>query len=562
MRMIDFGSKHATRAIRILAPPLLGLLVNCQGPALASTSPAIGMNLAPNQFWGSNAPFIDRFKFAPLFKAKDMAGKPLPAEAIATDANGYPLAMPAGTREISTGIQLDPIDQPVSHRYVLTYSGSASFRLFPARVIKTEPGRITFEYIRPNSAELQVNISAIDARDHPHDIHVVRDDQQALFAAGQVFNPIFLQKVRGWSTVRMMDWLNTNDSAPVDWAKRPTPASMSWTARGIPLEVAVRLANQAHSNLWLNVPTLADDNYVRHMAELVKAQLDPDRKAYFEYSNEVWNWGFKASHIAQHEGNRLWGKDANGDGRIDDDDKAENYGPGWLTWYGLRSAQVASVVKQVFAGADRKRVMTLLSCQTGWTDTSNAVLDGVGRAKLGTVAELFDAFAITTYFGGDIGRQKSGPDLETLLGWARGGEAGMAAAFAHLRSGSGMSIASPLSNLPKTYQFFSKLAAANKLKLVAYEGGAHLTAQSIPRDQSAEIVDFIKRLMNDPRMGDLYKQMIADFGAAGGSELVAYNDIGTANIYGYWGVLDSVYQDGSPRYDALKAAAERAHAVH
>lgn len=563
MRMIDVRSIHTRRLMQILAVPLLGLLINCQGPALGSTYPLVGMNLTENKFWSSNASFIDRFKFSSAWVGVDAAGKRIPTDAIATDNDGYPVAMPAGAREISTAIQLDPPTQPVSHRYILTYAGTATFRLFGASVVKTQPGRITFDFTRADGQHLlQVNINAIDARDHPHDIHVVREDQQARFAAGEVFNPAFLQKVSGWSTLRMMDWLNTNSSAPVEWAKRPTPASMSWGANGVPLEIAVRLANEAHANLWLNVPTLADDDYVRHMAELVKAQLKPGRKAYFEYSNEVWNWGFKASHIAQHEGNRLWGKDANGDGKVDDNDKAENYGPGWMTWYGLRSAQVASVVKQVFAGADRARVMTVLSCQTTWTDTSASVLEGVARAKRGSVAELFDAFAITTYFGGDIGRQRAGPDLETLLGWARGGETGMAAAFAHLRFGRGLPNGLPLSGLPKVYAFYSKLASANKLKLIAYEGGAHLTAEAIPHDQSAEIVDFLKRLMNDPRMGDLYKQMVADFGAAGGSEVVIYNDIGNASIHGYWGVLDSVYQESSPRYDALKAAAAQARAAH
>lgn len=562
MRMIDFRSIHASRMMRVLAPPLLGLLINCHGPALGSTLPAVGMNLAENVYWGKNASFIDRFKFASAWVGTDAAGKRIPADAITTDADGYPLTMPAGAREISTAIQLDPLAQPVSHRYILSWAGTATFRLAGARVVKTQPGRITFDFTRADGESwIQVNISALDARDHPRGMHVVREDQQARFAAGEVFNPAFLQKVSGWSTLRMMDWLDTNSSAPVEWAKRPTLASMSWGAHGVPLEIAVRLANETHTNLWLNVPTLADDDYVRRMAELVKAQLNPGRKAYFEYSNEVWNWAFRASHIAQDKGNLLWGKDANGDGKIDGNDKAENYGPGWLTWYGLRSAQVASVVKHVFPGADRARVMTILSSQTGWTDTSTMVLEGVSRAKLGTTAQLFDAFAITTYFGNDLGRQRAGPELQTLLGWARGGEAGMAAAFAHLRSGGGLPNGLPVSNLHKFYEFYAKLAADNKLKLVAYEGGAHLTAQAIPRDQSAEIVDFIKRLENDPRMGDLYKQMVADFGAAGGSELVVYNDIGGPSVFGYWGVLDSVYQDSSPRYDALKAAADRARAT-
>lgn len=562
MDLSCFGWSALTRTMRTLAPSLLGLLVNCHGAALNSAVPAVGMHLSTNSYWMANAPFLDRFRYAVQFVAVDTAYKKMPPGAVAIDANGYPLAIPPGARDISTYIALDPIALPMTDRYVLTYKGRANFKLPGTRLVGSQPGRITFDYIKPNDTMLQVTINEIDPANPPHDIHVVREDQQANFAAGEVFNPAFLEKARNWSTLRMMDWLNTNASDPVDWAKRPTPASMSWTQHGIPLEIAIRLANEAHTNIWLNIPTLADDNYVRNMATLVKAQLDPGHKAYFEYSNEVWNWGFKAAHIAQHQGNLLWGKDANGDGKIDDGNPAENYGPGWLTWYGLRSAQMASIVRHVFTGPDRGRAMPVLSSQTYAPGREKAVLDGVGRAKLGTVGELFDAFAITTYFGGEFGQQSGGPDLQTLLGWARGGEQGLTAAFAQLRTGGALAGGMPLSGLPAIYAHYSQLAAANGLKLVAYEGGAHLTAWLVPREQQPEVVDLLKRLMNDPRMGDLYTQMIADFGAAGGSEVVILSDVGEAKASGYWGVLDTIYQASSPRYDAIKAAAARWRAAN
>ncbi len=569
MSLRHLGPKAMIGLLRISAPALLGVLASCKGaalaptaPALAPTVPAIGMNLTANAYWENNAPFLDRFKTAAAWIATDRNYKQMPPGTVPTDANGYPLAIPASVFNMTTNIALDPVSLPISHRYSLTYAGKADFRLPGVRIVSTKPGSITFDFARKDASIQQVTITSIDAHDPPHDIHVVRDDQQAQFAAGEVFNPAFLEKVRNWSTLRMMGWLNTNVSEPVDWAKRPTRDTMSWTEHGVPLEIMVRLANEAHTNLWLNIPTLADDAYVRSMATLVKAELDPRHKAYFEYSNEMWNWGFKAAHIAQHEGNRLWGKDANGDGKIDDANPAENYGPGWLTWYGYRSAQVASVVKHVFAGADRGRALTVISTQSTVPGREKPVFDGVTRAKLGSVADLFDAFAITTYFGHEFGMQRDGPELQTLLGWVHGGDAGLTAAFAQLEKGGALSSAMPLSQLPQIYAYWARISAANHLKLVAYEGGAHLTTGAIPADHRAEVVDFIKRLMNDPRMGKLYTQMIADFGAAGGSELLILSDVGEARPGGYWGVLDTIYQTSSPRYDAIKAAAARAHAAH
>jgi Ca2+-binding RTX toxin-like protein len=54
-------------------------------------------------------------------------------------------------------------------------------------------------------------------------------------------------------------------------------------------------------------------------------------------------------------------------------------------------------------------------------------------------------------------------------------------------------------------------------------------------------------------MGELYQKMAAGFAAQGGVELTAYNDAGGWSTHGAWGMLDSIYDDGSPRYDALAA---------
>jgi len=53
-----------------------------------------------------------------------------------------------------------------------------------------------------------------------------------------------------------------------------------------------------NTDLWLNVPISADDDYVTQLATLVKngngytAGLNPNLHVYVEYSNEVWNGGF------------------------------------------------------------------------------------------------------------------------------------------------------------------------------------------------------------------------------------------------------------------------------
>ncbi|HMI18983.1 MAG TPA: calcium-binding protein, partial [Sphingomonas sp.] len=70
------------------------------------------------------------------------------------------------------------------------------------------------------------------------------------------------------------------------------------------------------------------------------------------------------------------------------------------------------------------------------------------------------------------------------------------------------------------------------------------------------VQDFFDRLLADPRMGELYATMLADFKANGGTEFVAFNDVSQPSDAGSYGALSSIYDDGSQRFDALVAAGD------
>jgi hypothetical protein len=67
------------------------------------------------------------------------------------------------------------------------------------------------------------------------------------------------------------------------------------TAKGVPVERMVELANTLGADPWFCVPHQASDDYVRQFASLLHARLDPGLRPHIEYSNEVWNRGFAQS---------------------------------------------------------------------------------------------------------------------------------------------------------------------------------------------------------------------------------------------------------------------------
>lgn len=50
----------------------------------------------------------------------------------------------------------------------------------------------------------------------------------------------------------------------------------------------ILLTNTLGTNLWINIPHLANDEYVTNMATMIWNNIRPDVKVYVEYSNEVW----------------------------------------------------------------------------------------------------------------------------------------------------------------------------------------------------------------------------------------------------------------------------------
>ena len=515
-----------------------------------STTSAIGMNLAGVDYWETEYPFIDRMKSAGIWGANgiDPASVPL-------DANGYPTAMPAGTSNLWTMVSLDPASLGHDNTYVLTYDGTATFQAPGCTVVSSQPGKLVFQYA--GTGLLPLIVSELDPNAPLTNMHLIQQSQQQLFASGEIFNPAFTDKIGAFDTLRYMGWGNTNDSNATSWSTRTTVDDRTWgldTKDGtVPIEVMVALANKTHTNMWLNIPTQGDDDYVRQMMTYVRDHLDPALKVSLEYSNEVWNWSFQQSRYAGDMANKLWATDSNGDGTIE---AAEAVEGGWMEYYGYRSAQIASIANEVFAGAPSDRLHNVISTQTAYLGLEGYAFNGVARANLGSASTLFDDYAITTYFGDEL-RGATDTDRATILSWARAGDAGVSAAINDIAHGGTLSGQGSLVALASVFAYQASVAAKNGLKLVAYEGGVDFGAYNFSEAERPEITAFLAKVQADPRMGDLYTQLIAKFAEAGGTLNTFLADAAADAIYGNYGTLKSIYDAPTPAWQALVDAEAR-----
>ncbi|MCA0995302.1 calcium-binding protein [Alloyangia pacifica] len=522
--------------------------------------PALAMGLNGLSDWSTQMPFVDLMK-----SAREWIGH-LPGQwggvEIAAlraqgvlDENGWPLRIPEGVERLEALLLTDQPEEAVSLRgtYVVLWQGKGDLQITGrASRVRMEEGRALFDYA-PGEGSVGISISATDPEDPIRDIHVVREDQMQIFEAGALFNPHWLARIRDLRSLRFMDWMMTNGSPVMGWDDRPRSSDYTWTAWGVPPEVMIELANEIGADPWFTLPHMADDDYVRRFAELVKARLDPRLKAYVEYSNEVWNFVFPQAHWAAQQAEARWGRSESG----------------WIQFYGLRAAQVMDIWSEVYGDEAKDRLVRVVSTHTGWPGLEEQILTApLAYLALGhQPAESFDAYAVTGYFGYELGGEEMAGQVEDWLSRAEmqaqeDGEAQGLRRVAlreyvkrHRFDAAMLPVAMALQDgalaelTGEIFPYHAEVAEKAGLRLVMYEGGTHAAAQA-ERVQDERLTAFFEAFSYTPEMAKLYEQLLSGWVNAGGTLFNAFVDVAPASQWGSWGALRHL-DDDNPRWDML-----------
>jgi hypothetical protein len=569
----------APQAIPIQAAPVetRAAVTPVQTPAIATlplgdpprgvTNPKLSLGLAGISDWSVQQPFLDVMKTArPWFG--HLPGRWGGYEFDALQAGGHldaalwPRRIPAEVTGLSTLFLTDlPADAGfVAGRYVLRYTGRGELRLEGrAQTVEAAAGHIVFDYT-PDEGGVILTLTATDTADPIRNITVVKQAHESALAAGAIFNPDWLNRIRGTRAVRFMDWMATNNSVLSALENRPKPGDFSYAVNGVPIEVMLALANELRADPWFTLPHLADDALVRAYAVAVRDGLAPGLRAHIEYSNEVWNWQFDQARWADEQCRARW--------------QAQDC---WVQFYALRAAEVAQIWADVFGDQAKERLVRVIATQTGWLGLEDQILSAplVTAEGRSAASDSFDAYAVTGYFAASLGAPEK---LDIVRGWIKDsadlarthttqqGLTGDAAsnymsehrfdfatdkAAIELENGfvTGKPEDTLMALLTTVLPYHAGVAQKHGMRLMMYEGGTHVVGLGVLADDTV-LTEFFQHLNYSPQMGELYQRLLAGWATITDAPFNAFVDVYAPSKWGSWGALRHLGDD-NPRWQAL-----------
>ena len=372
------------------------------------------------------------------------------------------------------------------------------------------------------------------------------------FPATQVWNPQFLQDVKGFRALRFLDWGHTNTSPAKTWADRTPPTARTWTGpTGAPLEAMLDLANAVQADAWINLPTYVNDDYAAQLGKLAAAHLSGVSKLDLEYSNEPWNYAFGASGWMLNQAKAKWPAQV-----------AAGTSPYTLqdSWYGERASQACAAAKTVYPATK-----CVVNGQASNSWVANQFLTcPFAAAELGRrCGSNIDILAIAPYFGQYVASSSLRP---TVSKWYADADGGLSKLFQEITGldANGKPVAAPLvaagSNVPggalaqiKGWITANKAVADSfGIPLWAYEGGQHLVPPSGDTDTS--LIALFIAANRDPRMGAVYDTMMANWQALGGQTFAYYSHVSAPSKYGMWGLKESMSDNSNAKWQAALRA--------
>ena len=481
----------------------------------------LGINLAGLHDWNSELPFVDLFRLSRSWVSQQNGAPWGQGPTPELDEQGWVKNLPQGAW-VETCI-LNIRDGHYPHgSYTLLFDGKGKIDINNVNgAFKQIGDRVEFE-VPGDEGVVWIQIKETDPADYIRNIRVYPpgvSEKDGMLRSG------FLTRWQGVKAVRFMEFMAVNNSREQNWHQRSRMDDATWTIHGAPVEVAVTIANRLHAAPWFSIPHLADDDYVRRFAQLVKEMLDPELSVYIEYSNETWNPLFSQTQYCREQGLAQ---------KLSDNPVQAGH-----RYAVQRSLEIFHIWKEVFGPTER--LITVMSGQA-----ANPAVNEE-RLRYQEAWRQCDALAIAPYLSLNVSKSST-PSLSEVRGWSidrlEWELAGNILAKSTRWMGDG-----------------ERTARRYGVALIAYEGGQHLVGM-----QGAENDEQLTRLFlqanRSSQMGTLYDRYLDEWRRVSSDGLFCpWLSTETWSKWGSWGLAE-YYDEEEENFPKLKSILRRIRFNH
>lgn len=487
--------------------------LNSAAPA-AEPRPALGINLAGPADWNTELPFVDVFRLSRAWISQERGkgwGKGPPLE---LDGHGWVQQLQSNCFAETPLCTIEGGHYP-SGDWTILWDGDGRIEMSKGKMQSSAPGRMVVN-IESAGGGFFLRLLETNPSDPVRNIRVLMPDITPEQADENPWTPAFLDRWRGVACLRFMDFQHTNNSKQEKWSDRPTLDDATFTIKGVPIELLCDLANRQQADAWFCIPHKADNDYVRNFARLVKEHLDPERKAYIEYSNEVWNGQFQQQHYAAEQGQKLG--------------FAEKPWENAWRYTAHRSLEIFRIWEEEFGGRDR--LVRVLPSQAANSYVAQQVL---GWEDAGNHA---DVLAIAPYISMNIPERGDRHTASEVATWSPDQFLDDVEANA----------------LPQCIEWMKQnkaVADQYGLQLVSYEAGQHFVGVA-GGENNEQLTHLLHTVNAHPRMNGIYEQYFDAWEENGGGLMCHFSSVGAWSKWGSWGLLQYADEDPvrSPKYAA------------
>jgi hypothetical protein len=468
-------------------------------PKRPESRPRLGINLAGPADWNTELPLVDVFRLSRRWVSQRKGapwGKGPPLD---LDQHGWVRRLGPDCWAETPLCTISGGHYPAGE-YTVLYDGEGELDAWNTLgVISRSPGKMVVR-VDPSRGGFHLKLMSTNAENYVRNIRMIMPGFLKTYRDNP-WHPAFLHRWQGVACLRFMDFMKTNNSTISSWSQRPKLEDATFTSRGVPLELMIDLANRLKADPWFCMPHLADDDYVRNFARMVKERLHPSRRVYIEYSNELWNGMFRQSRWAGEEGRKL--------------SFAEKpWEAGWrFTAY--RSVQIFRIWEEVFGGT--QRLVRVLASQAANPYVSERIVEFQDAYKHA------DALTIAPYISCNVPQEGKRLNAATVEKWT------VEQALDYMER----------TALPESIRWIQgskEVADKYGLKLVAYEGGQHMVGVYGVENNEA-ITTLLHAANAHPRMGEVYSRYYDAWVKEGGDLFCHFSSVGQWSKWGSWGLL-------------------------